>query len=59
MASFTLKIKLDNDAFADPQELPYLIHKVATRISDGAQQGAVLDTNGNAVGEFNVGKRRS
>ena len=52
---FSLTIKTDNAAFADPGpsgELVRILHAVASHISAGRMSGKVRDINGNTVGEF-------
>ena len=54
---FTLKIKMNNSAFAEgyEQELERLIKLAGTKACYLSQkQGSLLDINGNSVGEFKI-----
>lgn len=62
MARFTLKIDLDNAAFAEPDELPRILHTVADRLAANpgmqtASTAAVRDVNGNMCGAWKVRAR--
>lgn len=55
MKQFTLTIKMENAAFTDnSEELVKLVHRVADKLSRGQEDGLVIDSNGNRVGEFAV-----
>lgn len=59
--TFTMDIDCGNAAFADPDELPELIQKVARKVRDEVQSarasyshGKVRDSNGNTVGSWEI-----
>ena len=55
---FTVEIDTHNDAFNDGNhafELRRILLKIAGQISDGRDEGAVLDINGAKVGEWALG----
>jgi hypothetical protein len=61
---FTIAFDTDNDAFGNPDDVPAIhtadklaessriLQRIASRVEDGQTFGAVLDTNGNTVGEW-------
>jgi hypothetical protein len=53
--AFQIKFETDNAAFGDgnfEQEVARILKDVATKISNGSQDGDVYDVNGNKVGYF-------
>lgn len=53
---FTLEIECDNDAFQGElkEMLAHLIRNVALKVECGADEGRVIDPNGNKVGNFRL-----
>jgi hypothetical protein len=53
---FFIEFKTDNDAFAGDQgfinETRAIFENVWEKISKGQKEGAVMDSNGNKVGQF-------
>jgi hypothetical protein len=60
MADFSLKFEMDNAAFRYEdgslymQEAARVVQNVVTRIRAGHMHGAVIDTNGNTIGDWSV-----
>lgn len=50
--NFTIEINTENDSFADENELPKLLRRVAERVANGESYGKIIDSNGNTVGKF-------
>lgn len=50
--TFTLTIKLGNDAMQTPQDVGNALDYVATRLKAGIEDGTIKDSNGNNVGSF-------
>ncbi len=53
---FNLEIKSSNAAFADSPEIETvrLLRQTADRLEAGAEFGALMDINGNRVGDWNL-----
>lgn len=53
-AMFELTIKTENDAFTEGEamEVGRILRRVAERVEESRRAGALMDTNGNVVGEF-------
>lgn len=55
---FKLEFDFSGDAFAETRlasEIGRILHKVATRVMrDGATEGAIVDVNGNTVGQWSA-----
>lgn len=56
MPALHLTVDMDNAAFEQyPEvELASVLHKAVKAIEEGNQFGALLDTNGNAVGSWRI-----
>ena len=52
MNTFTLTIKLGNDAMNTPEDVSQLLHDAADYVIEGYDQKYLFDMNGNRVGEF-------
>ena len=52
MNTFTLTIRLGNDAMNTPEDVAQLLHDAADIISEGYYSTYLFDLNGNRVGEF-------
>jgi hypothetical protein len=52
MSSFTLKIKLGNDAMSSSDDIIEALSEVTNKLSLGKTSGMIYDLNGNSVGEF-------
>lgn len=54
----TITVDMDNDAFdrRPATELVRILKELLPRIKEGADYVALMDENGNKVGEFNVEK---
>lgn len=54
---FALEFNMDNAAFEIvTYEVETILKKVASKISNGEQSGVIMDTNGNKVGKFWMGR---
>lgn len=52
---FTVKMKTDNDAFADGNaaaEVARILRRIGERLESGERDGACMDANGNRVGTW-------
>lgn len=58
MATFTLTIKLGNDAMQSANDVSHALYETAEKIDarDDMRDGRIYDANGNKVGEWNVSK---
>lgn len=56
---FRMQVKTTNEAFADDPngELARLLRLAARLVEEGHSESALLDINGNRVGEFSIGRR--
>jgi hypothetical protein len=54
MDTFTLTIKLGNDAMQTGDDIADALMAVASKVRSGHEQGRIQDENGNTVGEFGV-----
>lgn len=54
---FRLNVESENAAMVDDAagEVARMLREVATRVEDGAEAGALLDSNGNRVGGWRLG----
>ena len=52
MDTFTLEIKLGNDAMADTWDVSNALQDVARSIDTGSTSGTIRDINGNRVGTW-------
>lgn len=54
MLKFTLTVDCDNSAFDEDEnrEVARLLREAATKFEAGRDNGALLDENGNTVGQF-------
>lgn len=44
----------DEDVYCKTAEVIRVLNRIATRIEDGRTDGAVMDTNGNKIGEWSL-----
>jgi hypothetical protein len=53
---FTMEFATDNAAFEEGwgTEIAGILRKVAQRVEDGDSAGAVMDSNGNTVGQWEL-----
>jgi hypothetical protein len=52
LESFTLRIGMGNAAMLTPEDVAEALRSVARQLDDGYGDGAVVDANGNRVGEW-------
>jgi hypothetical protein len=52
MDTFTLTIKLGNDAMQAAEDVARALRTVSIMLDDGYTEGRVMDENGNSVGTF-------
>lgn len=52
-----IEFETDNAAFDDgngPTECARILEKIARRVGQGAEEGGIMDSNGNRVGSWSV-----
>lgn len=54
MKTFTLTIKLGNDAMQTPDDIAGALREVADTVQSGRGNGKIFDLNGNSVGQFDI-----
>jgi hypothetical protein len=54
MSSFTLKIKLGNEAMQTDDDISSALKEVAYNVESGITSGKIFDLNGNSVGTYQV-----
>ncbi len=52
--TFTVRIDLGNDAMRSRHDIFVALKSIAIKVVGGANNGVVMDENGNSVGEFKI-----